>query len=171
MLSMGLGEKCDLFLKSKYAFGDEGRPPKIPGKASVVFNVELLEIAGRKASTPVVVEAADAELIEKAKAHKTEGNEKFKQKSYKDAARLYRETIDLLDMIDKPEEVKDYKEVRVSVHQNLAMTLNFLEEYDEAIQNCDEALQINDKAAKALYIKSQSYEKQKELEKAIKALK
>ena len=116
LLSMGLGEKCDLFIKAKYAFGDEGRPPKIPGKADVIFNVELLEIAGRRSSKPIVESQSDEELITSAKARKTEGNEKFKTKSYQEAATIYRDTIDLLDMIDKPADIKDYTEVRVSVH-------------------------------------------------------
>ena len=154
LLSMGLGEKCDLFITAKYAFGDEGRPPKIPGKANVVFNVELIEIAGRKSSKPIVEEQSDEQLLEQAKTRKTEGNGKFKEKSYQEAANIYRDTIDLLDMIDKVGELKDYKDLKISVHQNLAMTLNFLEEFEEAIHNCNQALLLNDKAGKALYIKS-----------------
>ena len=57
-------------------------------------------------------------------------------------------------MIEKTENLKDYKDLRISVHQNLAMTLNALEEFEEAIHNCDQALILNDKAAKAFYIKS-----------------
>lgn len=37
LMSMHLGEKCDLFIKSEYGYGDEGRPPLIPGKAMVIF--------------------------------------------------------------------------------------------------------------------------------------
>ena len=154
LLSMGLGEKCDLFIESKYAFGDEGRPPKIPSKANVVFNVELIEIAGRKTSKLIVEEQPGEQLLEQAKTRKTEGNGKFKAKSYQEAANIYRDTIDLLDMVEKPEELKDYKDLKISVHQNLAMTLNFLEEFEEAIHSCDQALLLNDKAAKAIYIKS-----------------
>ena len=42
LLTMRLGEYCDLYIKSKYAFGEEGRPPKIPKNADVVFNVCLV---------------------------------------------------------------------------------------------------------------------------------
>lgn len=42
LMSMRLGEKCDLFIQSKYAFGAEGRPPRIPPNAPVIFRVELL---------------------------------------------------------------------------------------------------------------------------------
>ena len=47
-MNMKLGEKCDLFIAAKYAFGDEGRPPKVPPKAPVIFNVELIQIGDRK---------------------------------------------------------------------------------------------------------------------------
>ena len=170
LLSMGLGEKCDLFLTSKYAFGDEGRPPKIPGKASVVFRIELLEIQGKKSSKPMVIEQTDEQLLEDAKKRKTEGDAKFKDKDYDGAASIYRDTIDLLDMMEK-QDAQEYKDLKISVHQNLAMTLNLLEEYAEAIHNCDLALILNDKAAKALYIKSQSYSKQQDLERALRFLK
>lgn len=42
LLTMRLGEKCRLHLTSKYAFGKQGRPPKIPGDATVIFTIELL---------------------------------------------------------------------------------------------------------------------------------
>ena len=42
LLTMRLGEISDIFLKPKYAFGERGRPPKIPGNTNVIFKVELL---------------------------------------------------------------------------------------------------------------------------------
>lgn len=42
LLTMRLGEKADVFITSQYAFGDKGRPPRIPPKASVVFTIEVL---------------------------------------------------------------------------------------------------------------------------------
>ena len=52
LLTMRLGEVCDLHITSKYAFGDEGRPPKIPPKANVIFSIELLQIGDRKSKKP-----------------------------------------------------------------------------------------------------------------------
>jgi len=42
IMSMKLGEKADLVIKSEYAYGQMGAPPKIPGGATLVFTVELL---------------------------------------------------------------------------------------------------------------------------------
>jgi FKBP-type peptidyl-prolyl cis-trans isomerase len=39
------GGKARLVCPSKTAYGDQGRPPKIPGGATLVFEVELLRIA------------------------------------------------------------------------------------------------------------------------------
>ncbi len=48
---MKVGGKSELVCPSDIAYGDQGRPPKIPGGATLVFEVELLEIKGA-ASAP-----------------------------------------------------------------------------------------------------------------------
>jgi FKBP-type peptidyl-prolyl cis-trans isomerase FkpA len=46
-----VGGKAKLVCPSAIAYGDQGRPPKIPGGATLVFEVELLEIV-KKDATP-----------------------------------------------------------------------------------------------------------------------
>jgi FKBP-type peptidyl-prolyl cis-trans isomerase FkpA len=41
---MRIGEKAKLVCPSSIAYGDQGRPPSIPGGATLVFEVQLLEI-------------------------------------------------------------------------------------------------------------------------------
>ena len=41
---MKVGGKAKLICPSAIAYGDQGRPPKIPGGATLVFEIELLEI-------------------------------------------------------------------------------------------------------------------------------
>jgi len=40
--TMKVGEKAKLVIRSDYGYGDSGHPPTIPGKATLVFEVELL---------------------------------------------------------------------------------------------------------------------------------
>jgi FKBP-type peptidyl-prolyl cis-trans isomerase FkpA len=48
---MKVGEKARLVCPSSVAYGDRGQPPKIPGGATLVFEVELLEIKPRPPAT------------------------------------------------------------------------------------------------------------------------
>jgi FKBP-type peptidyl-prolyl cis-trans isomerase FkpA len=41
---MKVGEQAQLTCPSDVAYGDSGRPPTIPGGATLIFDVELIEI-------------------------------------------------------------------------------------------------------------------------------
>lgn len=42
IMSMQLGEKAELIIKPEYGYGKIGAPPKIPGDATLVFEVEVI---------------------------------------------------------------------------------------------------------------------------------
>jgi FKBP-type peptidyl-prolyl cis-trans isomerase FkpA len=66
---MKVGEKATIVCPSDVAYGDQGRPPQIPGGATLVFNVELVGIgAGAQASAPA--QPAQPAHSEAAPAHK-----------------------------------------------------------------------------------------------------
>jgi FKBP-type peptidyl-prolyl cis-trans isomerase FkpA len=44
---MKVGEKAQLTCPSEAAYGEQGHPPTIPGGATLVFDVELLEVAAK----------------------------------------------------------------------------------------------------------------------------
>lgn len=39
---MKIGEEAELVIKSEYGYGDQGSGEKIPGKATLVFKIELI---------------------------------------------------------------------------------------------------------------------------------
>merc|ERR1712228_134765 len=47
LVDMCIGEVRKLTIPSDLGYGDRGSPPKIPGGATLVFNVELLDIPNR----------------------------------------------------------------------------------------------------------------------------
>ena len=79
-MSMKLGEKAELTLKPDYAYGAMGSPPTIPADATLVFDVELIQIADRR---PTRWMMSDPELIQTAQHLKDQGNIKFREKALK----------------------------------------------------------------------------------------
>jgi FKBP-type peptidyl-prolyl cis-trans isomerase FkpA len=51
---MKVGEKAELTCPSSIAYGDSGRPPTIPGGATLIFNVELISIAPPNAPSAIM---------------------------------------------------------------------------------------------------------------------
>jgi|TARA_B110001450_G_C17328067_1_gene362266 tetratricopeptide (TPR) repeat protein len=103
-----------------------------------------------------------------------EGNQFFKAKDYAKAIKTYKDTIDVLDLINLEttrQNTTIINDLRVTTHQNMAMSLNALEKYDEAVFHCEHAIIVNEKSAKAHFIKSQAFEKQQEYEKALISIK
>ena len=47
---MSLGEVAIFTIDSEYGYGDSGSPPDIPGKATLIFEVELIEIVEESTS-------------------------------------------------------------------------------------------------------------------------
>ena len=84
--TMHKGEKAELFCRSDYAYGDAGSPPKIPGGATLKFEVELLSWAEPKKER---WEMSASEKLADAKKFKAEGGAAFKAGDYSTASEKY----------------------------------------------------------------------------------
>ena len=119
IMSMKLGEKADLIIKPDYAYGQMGAPPKIPGGATLIFTVELLQVNDRR---PTRWMMSDPELIAVALRQKDDGNIKFKAQKLKEAEGLYRDALAHLDTVKNDN--KELKDLQKTILVNLALVNN-----------------------------------------------
>ena len=98
------------------------------------------------------------------------GNASFKAKAFREAADFYKDGVELVDLVTISGE-QAIQDLKVTLHQNLAMCLNQTEDYDEAIYHCTQAIQTNGFSAKAYYVKSQAFSRQQEWGPAIAEMK
>lgn len=149
--SMKVGEKAMLTIRSDYGYGPNGSPPKIPGGATLNFEVELL---GFKEKEKEKYEMSHEEKQAKAKKLKTEGTALFMEKRFGEAARLYTEAAGYTFDEGPGEHVPDDdKELYTSCWSNAAMCHIKTSNWGDAIASSDKVLDVEgyDKNLKALY--------------------
>lgn len=96
IITMGLGEQSELIIKSDYGYGAKGAGADIPGGATLIFKVELLQIGDKKVPTK-----SDEQILEDTQKLKAQGNAKFGAKQYEEAEKFYNEALSELDNIEE----------------------------------------------------------------------
>lgn len=151
--SMKVGEKATLEIQPSYGYGESGSPPKIPGGAVLMFDVELLDFEEK---TKELWEMTDEERIEMANKLKAEGTELFQKKDFESAAAKYEKaamysTGEGISGNDVPESERP---LYVSCFSNAAMCYIKTKNYPEAVHAVNKVLEIDAEASsniKALY--------------------
>lgn len=82
----------------------------------------------------------------------------------KEAEGLYRDAIAHLDTCKVDNE--EIRKLKVTLYQNLSVALNFSGDYKETISMCSLALQIDEKAVKALYLRGIAHMKTQSFDEA-----
>uniref|UniRef100_A0A3B3ZT89 peptidylprolyl isomerase n=1 Tax=Periophthalmus magnuspinnatus TaxID=409849 RepID=A0A3B3ZT89_9GOBI len=137
VLSMQKGEITLLLADSQYTYGHLGRQPDIPAWAPLLYQLQLSDV--RQKADPQTLPIAERIRIGN---HKRErGNFYFQREEYNRAARAYCMGLE-------QDEIKDY---RLKCLNNLAMAQLKLEQNEEALKTCDEALQLDPHNVKALF--------------------
>jgi peptidylprolyl isomerase len=151
--SMKVGEKAMLKIRYDYAYGESGSPPKIPPKADLYFDVELVDFQEK---TKERWQMTTEERIAEANKLKTAGTEEFQKKNFEMGAAKYEEAA--LYSVDEGVTGNDIPEeerpLYVSCWSNAAMCYIKLKDWPDAVRATNQVLEIEgeDKSnIKALY--------------------
>eukprot|EP01082_Thalassiosira_pseudonana_P005183 g4728.t1 g4728 contig16:169977-171020(+) len=105
--------------------------------------------------------------------NKGEANELFSDGNYKFAAARYAKALShcskFFDL--SPEEEQEVKDVKLSLHINMALAYIKLEKLDNAYQSCNEALKLDETNVKALYRRATVLYQKRKFDEAVKDLK
>ena len=99
--SMKVGEKAVLTISAEYGYGEAGAGADIPGGATLIFTVDLVQCGSRKAAS---LRKKDFESFEQAKVHKDEGNGFFKDQKLQEAHEKYSLGLERLGDIEELDE-------------------------------------------------------------------
>jgi len=173
---MKKGEKAILRCRSDYAYGENGSPPKIPGGATLDFEVELFSWQ-EKLKEPWEMSAE--EKVAQAEKLKAEGTVAFKAEDYQTAATKYTQGLKYVceneysdDSSDEdPAADSDNSELLISLSLNAAAAQLKLGDNSDAIKNCNKVLKLDATNVKALFRKGQALLGKSEFKEARAALK
>lgn len=163
--NMTKGEQAVLTIQSDYGYGDEGQPPSIPAKATLVFDVELIDFAPKKKDK---WEMNTEERMAEAIKYKESGNQKFKDGDFAGAIKDYESGIDYVQYLSdaNDEEKKAGNELKVTLNLNAALAASKKGSLTDSMKFCTEALKVEANNIKALLRRGAAYSKQGFLEKA-----
>lgn len=151
--SMKVGERAILKCLPEYAYGASGSPPKIPGGATLEFEVELL---GFKEKQKEKWDMSSDERMEVAKKLKTEGTDLFQKQNYQQAVVKYEDAAAYAvdEGISGEAVPEEERPMYVSCWSNAAMCHFKTKDWASTIQACNSVLNVpseSDTNLKALY--------------------
>lgn len=106
-----------------------------------------------------IFEKPTMEKIEAADQFRTEGNNFFSNKEYQLAAVSYRRALIYFDYTfpETPEETSYHDKVKLAVHLNMAAVKLHLDDNDEVLSQCRQALELDPKSLKAYFRRATVY--------------
>jgi FK506-binding protein 4/5 len=95
---------------------------------------------------------SDPELIKVALRMKEDGNLRFKAQKFKEAEGLYREALAHVETVKNDN--KELQDLKKTVLLNVSVACNKSGDYKEVLINCTKALDIDEKAFKAYFLRA-----------------
>uniref|UniRef100_A0A3Q1C6G8 peptidylprolyl isomerase n=1 Tax=Amphiprion ocellaris TaxID=80972 RepID=A0A3Q1C6G8_AMPOC len=163
IMAMEQGEEA-LFI-IKYGFGNAGNAKyNIPGGATLQYKIKLTAFEKAKESW----EMNTVEKLEQSVIVKEKGTQYFKEGKYKQASVQYRRIVSWLEHESglSPEDENKAKALQLAAHLNLAMCFLKLQEPNQALENCDKALELDGSNEKALFRRGEALFGMKEFDRA-----
>jgi len=151
IMSMHKGEVATLICRQDYAYGERGSPPKIPGGATLSFEVELFSWKEERKGK---FELGASERLAETEALKVQGTAAFKAAQFDEALELYGDAAKYVDE-ELPKATDEEAAARtpllLSCLLNAAMCALKLGEHATAEEHCNSALDADPASVKALF--------------------
>lgn len=169
---MEKGEVAEVVIPARLGYGDKGREPDVPPKATLHYQVELLDTYPAKEESELPFQ----ERLSIGDAKRERGNFWYSRGDYSNAAHCYRRALDFLDdmglnLSESPADLQLLLETRLKVYNNLTATQMKMEAYEAALKSVDFVLKVQPNNVKALYRKGKILASQGNVSEAVSVLK
>jgi len=158
LMMMTPREKSKFTIAPEYAYGDAGKPPDIPGGATLVYDIEFIEIVPRCATVPLALEAGER-LAQEAAVE-------VREQRYDAALRLYAKGLDLLSEHCS----RELDELTNRLRRNSSIVYARLELWEDSLCFADKVLLKEPNDPKALMRKLEALVKMRRTEDARRVL-
>lgn len=163
---MKKGEKAELYIRPKYAFGEKGWSENDVGaNQEVAYQVTLLNFEKIKEAWEM---NSDEKLLA-ADTSKAKGTEHFKAGRLETALKYYNRIVELLKSEQSLEGEEGSKRDALMLAGHLNLSIVYLKKNEDllCVEQCDKALELDAKNVKALFRRGQANVLLNEFEKAI----
>ena len=156
--TMKVGELSKFTIDAEYGYGESGSPPKIPGGATLVFEIELLSIVKTYKTNEEAIAAAE-ELAQTATAAFRAGN-------FQEALKHYSEGLEIVN----EKWGQELDDIKNRLNRNCSVVCSKLGEWKESLKYAEKVLKKVADDPKALMRKLEAQMKLGNLEDARKVL-
>lgn len=148
VITMRRGELSRVVATAPYAYGERGSPPKIPGGATLVFEIEMVDFQDKeKEYWQMNLE----EKVEFANQRKEEGNSLFRAGDLEGAIRVYNKGAECLGRAMSKEDKEVVATLHKTLHLNQALMHSKLGRHAKSLASARKALDIAPTDIKTLY--------------------
>lgn len=145
--SMKKNEFAYFLISHEYAYGDMGCPPRVPSKAQVLFEVELLHFHDEEKivefdNLPPEEMAKYSRVYPAAEERLKEGKVHYSAEKYRAALKSFRYAASDLEKcnLESEEEEKNQQKLLLTLYKNISVTAMKLKDYHKAIKYGTKAL-------------------------------